>query len=294
MTHETMQQPAGHRVAGKHRRMWWRVLLGGLLLYVLGLAIMLATGNPNLFPTVILLGNFLVPVSYVVFFWERQQLTGVRLPDVALSFLCGGVLGTFSAGVLEPVFIRQLDLATTFEVGLIEEGVKIIALLSLVRIRALRHDVEIDGVILGAAAGMGFAALESMGYAFTVFLASGGSPSATVGTTLLRGLLAPVGHGTWTAILAGVLFRESVGDRFRINRHVILAYLGVALLHGLWDGLPPIIAFITDSGTDVLVGQVIVGAVGLLVLRHIWCQGLHRLAPDAPQYAPATATEQPA
>lgn len=56
---------------------------------------------------------------------------------------------------------------------------------------------------------LSFAALESMGYAFTALLASGGSLSATVAVTLLRGIHSPMGHGTWAAILVGVLFRES-------------------------------------------------------------------------------------
>src|SRR2546430_5382081 len=48
---------------------------------------------------------------------------------------------------------------------------------------------SIDGLILGAAVGMGFAAFESTGYAFTAFLLSGGSLSSVVGVTLMRGLL---------------------------------------------------------------------------------------------------------
>lgn len=86
--------------------------------------------------------------------------------------------------------------------------------------RRRRHDSELDGLILGAAARMGFAALESNGYAFSAFLRSGGSLSLTVAVTLLRGLLSPVGHGTRTAILASVLFRESAAGRFHINRKV--------------------------------------------------------------------------
>src|SRR5258706_12178882 len=187
-------------------RSWWRVLLIGLLLYIIGIVILVLTGNPNLFPTVVLLGNFLVPVAYVVFFYERRYLSELTLPTTALTFFYGGVLGVFAASLLEPIFIRRLDIVTAFGVGLIEEFAKILGLLLIVRRR--RHDSELDGMILGAAAGMGFAALESTGYAFTAFLLSGGSLSATVGMTLLRGLLAPLGHGTWTAILAGVLFRE--------------------------------------------------------------------------------------
>ncbi len=102
--------------------------------------------------------------------------------------------------------------------------------------RHLCHGSELAGLILGAAAGMAFAALESSGYAFSAFLRSGGSLSLTVLGTFLRGLLSPVGHGPWTAILAGVLFRESAGGRFHINRTVMGTYLTVAILHGLWYG----------------------------------------------------------
>ena len=65
-----------------------------------------------------------------------------------------------------------------------------------------------------------------------------------VGVTLLRGVLSPVGHGTWTAILASVLFRESAAGRFRINGKVMGSYLTVAILHGLWDGLPGVVSAI--------------------------------------------------
>jgi RsiW-degrading membrane proteinase PrsW (M82 family) len=117
---------------------------------------------------------------------------------------------------------------------------------------------------------MGFAALESMGYAFTAFLASGGSLTAVVYTTMLRGILAPVGHGTWTAILAGVLFRESRQDHFRINGKVFFAFLGVALLHAFWDGLPAVIAILFSPGIDVFIAQTIIGGIGFLVLWLRW------------------------
>jgi RsiW-degrading membrane proteinase PrsW (M82 family) len=140
-----------------------------------------------------------------------------------------------------------------------------------------RHDSEIDGIILGGAAGMGFAALESSGYVFTAFVDSGGGLDAVVVVTLLRGLLSPVGHGTWTAILASVLFREALPDRFRINGAVIGAYLTVVVLHGLWDGLPPVVALLTGSGLDVLISQGVVGVAGLIILWMRWREAVRRL-----------------
>lgn len=247
---------------------WWRVFRNGFVLYVTGLIVLILSENPNIFPTVLMLGSFLVPATYVAFFYEHRHLSGLSVDTPALSFFYGGVLGLFSAALLEPIFISRLDFFTAFEVGLIEELAKILGVLVIARRR--QHDSMLDGLILGAAAGMGFAALESTGYAFTAFLRSGGSLTTTVAVTLLRGLLSPLGHGTWTAILASVLFRESSPGRYHFNRKVIGAYLTVSLLHGLWDGVPSLINAFVGSGLDVLVGQSLVAATGLFILWRRW------------------------
>jgi RsiW-degrading membrane proteinase PrsW (M82 family) len=263
---------------------WWRILLVGLLLFIVSVVVFGLTENPNLFPTVALIGNFLVPVSYVAFFYERRHMSQVTLVSTARAFFYGGVLGVFAAALLEPVFVRQLTPFTAFSVGLIEEFAKILGVLVVARHH--RHDSEIDGVILGGAAGMGFAALESSGYVFTAFVQSGGSLSALVIVTLLRGLLSPVGHGTWTAILASVLFREGTHEHFRINRAVIGAYATVSILHGLWDGLPPVVDVITGSGLDVALSQGIIGIVGLIILWLRWREAVRLQAlPEGKGYA---------
>jgi RsiW-degrading membrane proteinase PrsW (M82 family) len=248
--------------------LWWRVLFTGLVTYLLGIVILVLTGNPVLFPTVVMIGNFVVPVAYVVFFSERAYLSRLTLKTIFMSFFYGGVLGVFASGLLEPIFIRQLNFSNVFLVGLIEEFGKIFGVIVIAR--RLRHDSELDGIVLGAAAGMGFASLESNGYAFVAFLGSGGSLSVTVGVTLLRGLLSPVGHGTWTAILASVLFRESEAGHFHINHKVVGVYLIVVILHGLWDGLPAAIAVLLSPGFDVFIGQASVGGMGLFILWRRW------------------------
>ncbi len=247
---------------------WLKVLLVGMLLYFISLVVMVLSGNSNLFPTVVMIGNFLVPVTYVAFFYERRHLSQLSLPTTALTFFYGGILGVLASSVLEPIFIRQMDPVSVMMIGLIEEGAKILGVLLIAR--TFKHDSEMDGLILGAAAGMGFAALESMGYAFTAFMESRGSLSATVITTLMRGVLSPIGHGTWTAILASVLFRESRGMRFRINLKVIGAYLLVSLLHAMWDGVPSFIADYVSDGLDVLIAQTVIGGTGFLILWLRW------------------------
>jgi protease PrsW len=253
---------------GEKASAWLKVLLIGGVFFLASLIILIITYNSNLFPTVVLIGNFLVPVTYVAFFYERRQYSLLSLPTTAVTFLYGGLLGVLASSILEPIFIHSLNATSILLVGIIEETAKILGVLVIAR--RIQHRYEMDGLILGAAAGMGFAALESMGYAFTAFLASGGSLTAAVYVRLLRGILAPVGHGTWTAILAGVLFRESRQGHFHMDGKVFTAFLGVVILHALWDGLPPIIAILFSPGFDVFIAQAIIGGTGLVVLWLRW------------------------
>jgi protease PrsW len=247
---------------------WIRILLIGFIIYILTIMIFVLTENSNLTPTIVLLGNFLIPVSFVSFFYERRNRFSVSMASTSISFFYGGVLGTITAALLEPIFISALTFNTAFIVGFIEEFTKLIGVLLIARHR--RRYSEMDGIILGAAAGMGFAAFESVGYTFTAFLQSGGSLSDVVAVTLIRGIASPVGHGTWTAILACVLFRESFSGGFNINHKVVGAYLTVVILHGLWNGLPFFIDFIFPVVQSVLLGQLSIGFVGLLILYRRW------------------------
>lgn len=247
---------------------WLRALISGFILYLISTALLFLTQNPNLFPTVVMIGSFLIPITYVTFFYERRHLSNLSLSTTVMGFIYGGILGVLAASLLEPIFVRTMNVTGTLTIGLIEEFAKLIGVFIIAR--RFRHDLEMDGLILGAAAGMGFAALESMGYAFSAFLVSGGSVSQTVFVTLIRGILSPVGHGTWTAIFASVLFREAKEGHFRINLKVIGAYLLVAGLHAVWDGLPTLITDYIGSGLDVFIGQAVVGAAGLFILWLRW------------------------
>lgn len=252
----------------RQRSTWLRVFFGGVSIFFISLVIMVMTGNPNLFPTVVMIGNFLVPVTYVAFFYERKYLSRLSLPITALTFFYGGLVGVLASSLLEPLFIKTLNPVTLLWVGAIEESAKLLGVIIIAR--RLQHNSEMDGLILGAAAGMGFAALESMGYAFNAFMTNGGSLSATVMVTMMRGILAPIGHGTWTAILASVLFRESGEKYFHINRKVVGAFLSVALLHAAWDGLPGLIGSAFSSYGAVIVVQAVIGGLGLLILWLRW------------------------
>jgi len=57
---------------------WIKILLITLLFYILVLGALVLTQNPNLFPTLAMVGNFAVPVAYVAFFYERRHQNPAR------------------------------------------------------------------------------------------------------------------------------------------------------------------------------------------------------------------------
>jgi protease PrsW len=226
------------------RRPWLGMFLGGLTLWVATMVVTFVTQNANLVPTIILLGSFLVPVSFVAYAFTRadEVVTGQR---ILTALVYGGVLGVLGASLLEAEFLRSPSAVTYLYVGLIEEAVKLAALWLLAR-RLPRYTMR-DGIVLGATVGFGFAALESAGYAFNaLFTTSGLSLSNLVETEVLRGILTPVGHGLWTAILGGALFGAAARrGRLRPTGSLFGFYLLVAGLHGLWDAAQPIAVWLT-------------------------------------------------
>jgi RsiW-degrading membrane proteinase PrsW (M82 family) len=215
------------------QRLWWRVLIIGLILYEVTTNLLVVSGNPNLIPTVILLGAFLIPVVYVVYLYESGALYDVPIPTVALTFFWGGVLGVIAATVLEEQLVAGMGFLSLLAVGFSEELAKPLGVLWLIR----RHEYadELHGLVLGGAAGMGFAALETMGYGFTYLILSRGNLSVLGEVLLTRGLLSPLAHGTWTAIVVGTIWRERMRGGFWLNRRVLGGFVVAVILHALWD-----------------------------------------------------------
>ncbi|WP_415950470.1 PrsW family intramembrane metalloprotease [Streptomyces sp. KLOTTS4A1] len=233
--------------------LWKRCLWGGLALWLLTAVITYTTKNTTLLPTLILLGSFLVPGVFALWAYERHgQDIGAGV--ILGCFVTGGILGVLGASVME-YYLLHPSLWMFLGVGLIEEAVKLAALMWVVRRRPHLHGLR-TGLVLGAAVGFGFAAFESAGYAFNAAVTTKGIDlRALLETEFLRGVLAPFGHGLWTAIAGAVLFAFRRPDgRFRFAGPVVGAYLGVALLHALWDSMHGIaiwlVARITDTGLD--------------------------------------------
>lgn len=218
------------------RHVWMPVLIVGTALYVLVLQTLIHTQNPNFVPSLILLGAFLVPATFVTYIYQRVGAAGTNPGVIALSVLFGGVIGVVVAGRLEYDTVRRLGTVPVLWVGLIEEAAKLIVPIGILLLMS-RRARPTNGLLLGVACGMGFAALETMGYAFVALLQSRGSINAVTEILLLRGVLSPAAHAAWTGLSTSALWRAAASRRLGAYGHFVLVYLGVAVLHACWDGI---------------------------------------------------------
>ncbi|MFG2005351.1 PrsW family intramembrane metalloprotease [Spirillospora sp. NPDC048911] len=224
---------------------WIPVLVIGLAMYLAVLTTLVDTDNPNYVPSLILLGSVLVPVTFLTFAAGRSGQWQVPALTLGLAALFGGVVGTVTAGILEYDTLRDLGALPALGIGLIEESAKLIVPVAILVWMAARHTVRpSDGLLIGVAVGMGFAALETMGYAFTVLLSSHGNVADVETTLFLRGLLSPAGHMAWTALACGSLWRFAASPSARRALAVLATFIAAVVLHACWDGIGGVYAYI--------------------------------------------------
>ena len=191
------------------RSAWFRVLVSSLVLFFITQQVLRITNNPNLIPTVILLGAFVVPLAFITYIYEREPVKDIPLPAMALSLVWGGVIGIVAAGLLEYETLKGLSFVALLGVGVIEENAKLIFPLGLYFHG--RYRTEAHGLLFGIASGMAFAALETMGYGLVTLIKSQGNIGMLEDVLLIRGLLAPAGHAAWTGLVCTVIWRERGG-----------------------------------------------------------------------------------
>ncbi|HEX7351146.1 PrsW family intramembrane metalloprotease [Brachybacterium sp.] len=195
---------------------------------------MLLTRNPTMVPTVLLVGSVTIPLAVLLF--AQFGRTGPLVPTWTLLATAGigGLFGISAAGLEEALAGMTLGRGSILLVGAIEETAKLVVPLIVL---ALAHRVTRGGgIVIGIAAGMGFAVLETMGYGFTALLARNGGLGALDATLVLRGILVPAGHVAWTgAICAALWHLVETSHKGRGVLALAVACVGAIVLHTTWD-----------------------------------------------------------
>jgi RsiW-degrading membrane proteinase PrsW (M82 family) len=278
-------------------KLYWRVFAAMLIAYLVASQALTTSQNEHLLPLVTLLGGALVPVTFVVFCWEQGAFGDLPTVPLGLAFCSGASVAIFLVIYLEPAMPASL-LPGPWLTGLSEEAAKAAAVIWFLRDRRFRN--QFDGLVLGAAVGMGFAALETAGYGMTSFLTTlqaANEQGYTVAqalpvayTSLIQELnarieLAAFGHGIWTAIVCAAIWRERGNAPFRLTSGVALAFGIAVTLHALWD---------TDTGlagttiAGIPLRYLLIGLAGIAVLRFFLLEAMAqaRQAPTATPPAP--------
>lgn len=195
-------------------------------------------GNLNFLPAMIMLGAFAVPVTILIFFYEINLFRNIPFYKVIKYFILGGALSLILA-----ILFFSLDINTDIStysgalmVGLIEEVAKA-AIVAFFLFKSKKSNYILNGLLIGAAVGAGFAAFETAGYILRYGLAGG--DAVMLQTIKIRGFLAPGGHVAWAAIEGAALMYvkgfEKLDKKHLNDKRFLLICLISVVEHGIWD-----------------------------------------------------------
>ena len=195
-------------------------------------------GNDNFLPALIMLGAFAMPVTVLIFFYEINVFRNIPFYKVLKYFILGGALSLILA-----ILLFSLDFNTDITtytgalmVGVIEEIPKA-TIVALFLFKNKNCKYILNGLLVGAAVGAGFAAFETAGYILRNGLSSG--VDAMLYVIKLRGFLAPGGHVAWAAIEGAALMYvkglEPLNKKHLNDKRFLLMCLIPIVLHGIWD-----------------------------------------------------------
>lgn len=192
----------------------------------------------TLFPGLMLTGSLTVPLSFLIFFWEFNVPRNIDIFYLIRMFFVGGVLSMVSTFINYAIVGDAASLSTFMGacfIAIVEEIGKMAIV--LLYVNKLNSKYILNGLLIGAAIGAGFAFFETFGYVFWEWLENGFY--AMMNKILLRGILSVGGHIAWTAI-AGAAFVAAKNKSPQIMKHLgsptfITLFITVIALHAIWD-----------------------------------------------------------
>jgi len=231
----------------------------------------------------ILILGFAPGVFWLWYFYHRDKIEPEPQHLVIRTFFMG-LLMAIPAAIAEIVLtaIASLLFARTEKwispqtIGLftlvviapvVEEYFKYLA----ARTSVFRHaefDEPMDGIVYAAAAALGFASIENVGYLFSAQRENGWVAFEIV--FVARALLSVPGHVLFSSIWGAALGRAKfIQDQGATRRLLFSGLLGAMALHGLFN------FFASFSATENI-AFALAGAIGILMLSVIGWVQVHR------------------
>lgn len=156
------------------------------------------------------------------------------LVAVVVSYILNSVFGAVAAGVGGEV--AGTIVGAVISAPIVEEGSKGLGLILILLFLRREFDDIVDGVVYGGFIALGFATVENILY-YGRSLLNGGLEALIV-VFILRGVLSPFAHVTFTA-MTGVgcgIARESHNTAVRLLAP-LGGYILAVILHMIWNGM---------------------------------------------------------
>ena len=229
--------------------------------------------NIKALPGALVLGSFMVPASVMVFFFELNTPKNVSFYTVLKVFLVGGCASLLLTLIFyEIIPVGEMDYTGAILVSIIEELGKL-GIVAWFLSKEKNAKYHINGLLIGAAVGAGFAAFESAGYALESFIVGG--YEGMMDNIFLRGVLAPGGHVVWAAMsgYAIMVVKKFTGPNpmgfLSQSRFWAIFWMPVAM-HAVWD-MPITI------GAEIYLSQVLMVVMSWIVIFVLIANSLAQL-----------------
>lgn len=239
---------------------WLETLLGFGALFVLFSLLAAFLEDPIWKNAALFTGALVGPITYVVYL-RNNQLLGFGPSKLTFVFIASAVIAIPLSWSLERLWLYATNEQASFTqfhfplaVAFIEEAAKLLICGYLLWRK--RYRFLMDAIVFGAAAGMGFAAVETVVYGWMQI--ANESTGSMLAVVWIRALLSPFGHGTWTAIAAGGIWFGLHGSRKYRWLAVYLPIVSIGL-HTLWN-------YDTVHGFVNVLLMLSIGVVGLFAL----------------------------
>lgn len=264
--------------------------------------------NSKAYPGFLMMGSLALPLATMFLFFELNSPRNVSFHYALTMFVFGGVVSIFVA--LIGYSFGGLDWLGASAAGIVEEIGKFLAVILIVR--ELKYKYILNGMLFGAAVGAGFAAFESAGYSFELYvkgysyvfvtlaaqnhiplsqlsipqlfsfaetvLAQSLPVKLMAGNMETRAFLTPFGHVAWTAIAAGAFWRvkgdKPVELKMFFDPRFWRAFLIPVVLHMIWNLDLPKPFSIVDTFE---IRHLVLGVIGWYVVFGLVQQGLRQI-----------------
>lgn len=251
-----------------------RVLIAFLASFILLYVCVTKLNNLNAVPGLLFMGALALPFSVLVFMFEINVSKNISIFEVMKMFFFGGMVSQVLTLCLFEAFpIGWLNYSSAIIVGLIYALGRLFIIAVFVKLLNPKH--ILDGMLIGAAVGAGFAALEIAGYAFRFYLLSGGNINYLTEILLLRTWSALGGHAAWAAITGGGLVMAKGDMPFSFKLFTDIKFLKFffipVILHAIWD------CPFMDSGVYVYIKLAVLIVIAWIIILGQINAGLKQL-----------------